>query len=286
MRVTAVVSQAGLGAADNDDCAGFALTAAGLYAWVIDGATSVAERDWLGAGRGDVAWYSNALSEALRAAAADGLAPRALHAAAVRALASDYRGRLEAARATPPLHARPMAALTLLRVAEGRAELFHLGDCAAFALAGGGVRRLSAAEKRDTAVESRGRIEAVQRTVGFAPKAIWEDRLPALRRERDAQLSQPVLNVSTPDVTASFGGHEASLDLAGATALVLMSDGYERFAETYDLGDAATMIRRTVAEGPERLLAELRGFEAADADCRRAPRLKPSDDATCLVIGG
>ena len=81
-----------------------------------------------------------------------------------------------------------------------------------------------------------------------------------------------------------FGGRESSLELAGAAAIVLMSDGYERFAADYGLGDDAAMIRRTVAEGPERLLAEIRALEADDPNCRRIPRLKPSDDATCLVL--
>ncbi len=42
------------------------------------------------------------------------------------------------------------------------------------------------------------------------------------------------------------------------------------------------MVRRAIGEGPEGLLAQLRAIEQADdADCRRFPRLKPSDDATC-----
>lgn len=44
------------------------------------------------------------------------------------------------------------------------------------------------------------------------------------------------------------------------------------------------MVRRAIGEGPEGLLAQLRAIEQADPDCRRFPRLKPSDDATCLVI--
>ena len=63
-----------------------------------------------------------------------------------------------------------------------------------------------------------------------------------------------------------------------------MSDGFERFAVKYDLSDEAAMIRRAVAEGPAPVLAELRALEPADPDCRRVPRLKASDDATCLVI--
>lgn len=178
-----------------------------------------------------------------------------------------------------------MAAATLVRVADGRGELFHLGDCPAFALGRDGqVRRLTAYEPSETSDESRSRVEAAQAAVGFAPEAVWADRLPSLRARREEQLTAQPLEVSTPVAGAAFGGYSARFDLAGVTALVLMSDGFERFAVKYELGDDGAMIRRAVAEGPEALLAALRAVEAADPDCRRFPRLKPSDDATCLVI--
>lgn len=286
MRVTSVVSSAGLDSEENDDCAGSAQTPAGLYAWVIDGATNVAERDYLGVGQGDVPWYAQALSAALAANAGRGLAPRALHEAAAGEVAAAYGRMLSRLAEPPPLCAQPMAALVLARIAEGRAELYELGDCAAFALAegDGGVERLSVAEERTQAVEAGASIAARQGVVGFSPRAMWRDRLPALQREREAQLSRRTLRVSTPARDARFGGFESVRPLADIAAIVLMSDGYERFAAKYGLGEDATMIRRTLAEGPGRILAEIRNFEAADPECRRVPRLKPSDDATCLVL--
>ena len=285
MRVKWVVSSAGLGAADNDDCAGFAEKPAGLYAWVIDGATSIAERDYLGAGRGDVAWYANALSARLAAGTEGGLPLAELHAAAARDVAEDYGDLGRLLVKPPPAYAQPMAALTMLRLAGDRAELYQLGDCPAFALASvGGVRRVTIGEESETSDESRTRVMAAQRAVGFAPKAVWTDRLPSLRKRREAQLAQRPLQVSTPAPDLTFGGYSTSFDLAGVEAILLMSDGFERFAVKYALGDEAAMARRAVEEGPAPLMAQLRAVEQADPDCRRFPRLKPSDDATCLVI--
>jgi Protein phosphatase 2C len=284
MRVKAVVSSVGLDSAENDDRAGSVETPAGLYAWVIDGATNVAARDYLDAGQGDVPWYAQALSDALTAHAPEGLPPRALHEAAARDVSTAYRELLTRLAEPPPLHAQPMAALVLVRIAGDTADLFELGDCPAFDLRGDVVGRLTAAVKRPDAVEATAGIAARQAEIGHDAKAIWHDRLPALQRERDLQLSRSPLRVSTPAAGAVFGGRENALDLAGVTALVLMSDGYERFAANYALGDDAAMIQRTVAEGPERLLSEIRALEAGDPDCRRIPRLKPSDDATCLVL--
>ncbi|HWF78200.1 MAG TPA: protein phosphatase 2C domain-containing protein [Caulobacteraceae bacterium] len=281
----AIVSSAGLGATDNDDCAGFAETPAGLCAWVIDGATNVAGADFLNAGRGDVAWYANALSERLAAIAAHGLALADQHAAAADDVAALHRDLVVRLAAPPPLYAHPLAALTMVRLLDGRAELYHLGDCPAFALDDdGGVRRLTVWEPSDAADESRSVVMATQAAVGFAPKAVIADRLPSLRRRREEQLSTRPLDVSAPIAGVAFGGYAASFELAGVAAIVLMSDGFERFAVKYALGDEAAMVRRAVAEGPAPVLAALRAVEEADPDCRRFPRLKPSDDATCLVL--
>ena len=285
MQVKAIVSSAGLDSSENDDCAGFVETDAGLCAWVIDGATNVAGRDYLRAGRGDVTWYASALSKRLQANAASGHELAELHAAAARDVAEDYRELCSQLPAPPPLYAQPMAALTMVRVSDGRAELYELGDCSAFALgADRSVRRLTTHEDSEEADESRTRVTAAQRTVGYAPKAVWADRLPSLRRAREVLMSADPLRVSTPVTDARFGGYSASFDLAGVSALVLMSDGFERFAVKYGLGDDAEMIRRSIEEGPDALLQAVRAAEKADPDCRRFPRLKPSDDATCLVL--
>lgn len=286
MQVKAIVSAAGLDSVENDDCAGFAEAGGGLYAWVIDGATSVAGQDYLRAGRGDAAWYAHELSKRLEANAKGGLALAELHAAAARDAAEDYRELCSQLRAPPPLYARPMAALTMVRVSGGRAELYELGDCPAFTLgADRAVRRLTTHEDSQEADESHSRVTAAQRAVGYAPKAVWADRLPSLRNRREVQLAERPLQVSTPALDAVFGGYTSNVELAGVSALVLMSDGFERFSVKYSLGDDAELVRRAVAEGPEAPLAALRAVERADPDCRRFPRLKPSDDATCVVIG-
>jgi hypothetical protein len=284
MRVTAVVSEAGIDAADNDDCADFAETGSGLYAWVIDGATSVADRDYLGTERTDVAWYAAALSARLQANAGRGLALRPLHAAAAAEVAEQYAELRARCPEAPPVYAQPLAAITMARITGDALELYELGDCPAFVAGAGDVRRLTFLKDDSGAIESKARVVAVQREVGFSPKAVWADRLASLRDEREAHFGYAPLRASGPIAGARFGGRETRLDLAGIDAVVLMSDGFERFAVKYDLGDEAAMIRRAVREGPAPVLAELRALERADPECRRFPRLKPSDDATCLVM--
>jgi hypothetical protein len=283
-RVATSISAAGIGAADNDDCAGSAETPYGLYAWVIDGGTSVADRNYLGQPRGDVVWFSNALSAALERRASGGSAPKALHAAAAADVAAHYAEACASAD-TPPLYAQPIAAVTLVRIAGDRLELYQLADCAAFLWRGvGRAERLTVGGNVEDQDGSRQRIEASQVKVGFAPKAVWAGQLPALRSRREAQIRVLPRSISTPAADGAFGGWERSFDLADARALVLMSDGFERYAAKYELGDDGAMIDQVMSEGAQAVLEAVRAIETTDPDCRRFRRLKPSDDASCLVV--
>ena len=201
-------------------------------------------------------------------------------------VATAYGRLVTSLRHPPPLCAHPIASVTLVRLADARAELFQLGDCPAFVVGEDSrARRATINKANPRAAESATRVEAAQAAVGHSAKAVWADLLPSLQREREALLGASPMRASAPIAGAAFAGYSASFDLPGVGAVALMSDGYERFSAIYRLGDDARMGTRTLAEGPERLLAELRAAEAGDPDCRRYPRLKPSDDATCLVIG-
>lgn len=283
-QIGSAISAAGIGAADNDDCAGSAVTASGLYAWVIDGGTSVADWNYLGQARGDVAWFSNALSAALARRTSEGLSPKALHAAAAADVAALYDAACAGAE-TPPLYAQPIAAVTLVRVVGDQLELYQLADCAAFAWRRAGeTQRLTVGGNVEDQDETGQKVEAAQAAVGYAPKAVWARQLSSLRRRREAQIGELPRSISTPATDGAFGGWERSFDLMGVQALVLMSDGFERYAAKYRLGDDGAMIDRVMAEGAPGVLEAVRAIEAADPDCRRFPRLKPSDDATCLVL--
>jgi hypothetical protein len=283
--VAAALTARGLGSAENDDCAGHAQAGGACWAWVIDGGTKIADRDYLGAPTGDVAWFSHALTAAFETLVGETADPRALHAAAAADVAQLYAAALARTGEAPPLYARPIAALILARIEDGRAQIFQLADCSAFAWSlSGAVRRLTAGEDHDEPVGATARVAQVQAQVGLDPAAVWRERLPALRLGREAQLRADPLQISTPAADRRFGGVALSVDLGGVEALVLMSDGFERYAAKYGLGDEAQMIRRIVTEGPDAVLADIRALERADDDCRRFPRLKPSDDATCLVL--
>jgi hypothetical protein len=45
------------------------------------------------------------------------------------------------------------------------------------------------------------------------------------------------------------------------------------------------MVKATVSQGAESVLKQIRTLERGDPEARGIPRLKASDDATCLVLG-
>jgi Protein phosphatase 2C len=288
--IAQLISQPCLGNVENDDAAGWVRTGASVYGWVIDGGTSLADQNYLGAALGDVAWFADALSGAIARHAGRALSARALHALAAGEVARDYAAAVTARGADVPLYACPIAAVTIIRItgtgADCRGDLFHLADCPAFTRdRDGRVTRITLGGNVEAETRVRERVMASQSSHGFAPKAIMAEQKPWLRERREMQLRAVPCPISTPAAGASFGGEERSIDLATADAVILMSDGYERFATEYAVGDDRAMIDATLRDGADAVLERIRALERSDDACRAFPRLKASDDATCLVLG-
>jgi hypothetical protein len=280
------LSEPQLGYTENDDCAGWVRTPRASFAWVIDGSTSVAaDKSHLGAARNDVAWYSQALSEALCNHADHAQSARHLHACAAAEVARAYESAVGAALASVPVHARPSAAITVLRLEESGGELFYLGDCPAFALSvTGEVTRLTDRQRTDGEEDSRERVRASLSVKPLSAREIFQEHLEWLQQGRDRQLRARPLQVSAAIGAVIFGGWERSFALHDLSAILLMSDGFERYTAYYQLGGYDELVRASVQWGPGSILRQIRQLERDDPDCRAVPRLKASDDATCLVL--
>ena len=284
-----LTSQPCLGNVENDDAAGRKRTTASVYAWVIDGGTSLADENYLDAALGDVAWFADALSGAIARHARRELSARDLHALATAAVAQDYAALLGDRAGAVPLYACPIAAVTVIRIAGTgeacRGDLFHLADCPAFTMdRDGKVTRITMGDNVEAENSVRDRVMASQSSHGFAPAAVMADQKPWLRERREMQLRATPCPISTPAAGASFGGWQRSIDLAAVDAVILMSDGFERYVTEYALGDDRDMIVATLRDGADAVLERVRALERSDDACRTFPRLKASDDATCLVL--
>jgi len=272
----------------NEDRAGAAhFTSGASTAWVIDGATGLADREGVAAGPTDAAWLAARLS-ALLAENDPGAGPgaddaRAYFARLLARLAADYQAAVPGWRDLPAW-ALPSAAATWLRVRGGTLELAWQGDCVALVETPDGVVIAGADEARAWEDDINAAVRARLAALATAPSSVMAEMLDELRRRR-ARLNQPdgywMIGV---DPRAAAHMDVRSVALGAPTRVLLVSDGLWRLVDHFHVYDAPGLLAAAFEVGLARLLERLRALEADDPDCRRVPRVKPRDDATGLTL--
>lgn len=251
---------------------------------VIDGATSVADTDYIDRRQGDVAWFVQAFATQLKHAIAAGRAQAESVRLAIDAVRHVYRDKT--AGQAIPLYARPLAALTWIRLRRERdalaLSLYCLGDCKAFAVdAGGKVSDLDPYENPFETVVQDAVAQLAAEGVGD-PVLRRLRLLPMLRARREAQHAAPAPTVLCLAPQGEFSAREVTLRLPSDAAVLAMTDGFYRLADPYGLVSPDELVRRCRAEGLEPLMRELRAFEAARAG-GGAQAVKNADDASAIM---
>lgn len=251
---------------------------------VVDGATSVADRDYVDAQGGDVAWFvqsfAGELARTIDAARSQADSVRLAVHAVRRAYADRTAGR------EVPLYAHPLAAMTWIRIRDrnghSEASLYCLGDCKAFAIgADGKVADLDPYENPfETVVQD---AVAQLGAEGIVDPVLRRQRLlPLLRARREDQHASPSPTVLCLAPQGEFSAREMTVRLAPGTAVLAMSDGFYRLADPYGLMTQDELARRCRAEGLDKLMRELRAFETARAG-GAALAVKNADDASAIM---
>lgn len=283
LAVLAAISEAGRPGRPNEDGWGVA----GPFAWVIDGATGLAEEALLahGAAPGsDAAWLTAALGAALAAGAPAAGTPQALLASAAREVAA----RFVAERRRPPRerYEMPTAAVLLARFGDAGVEIAEMGDCGLWLSgdetddgAGGAVRYGGTPQGRALERENARRyaLSGGPAVDGARDASV----LDFLRRVRN-RANRPggyVVFAPEPDCAALARLHRHR---ARAGEALFVSDGYEA-AIDYGLYTGEGLLAAARCD-PAKPLAALRRVEREDAGRTRHPRFKVSDDATALVV--
>lgn len=181
----------------------------------------------------------------------------------------------------------PSASLAIFRdVEESGPELFLLGDCTAIWDGG---------EFQDPAVSRLDR-QAIQlcmhlsSSTGQPPAEVIKS--PAMRkillehREKKNQMNQTDgYCVLAPRTGLAQYGTLLFLPSQTAHHILLMSDGLAAGYQTYNLEPGPQEFLNTACtHGLHSLLSRLRAVEHADQDLRQFPRLKPSDDASGILV--
>ncbi len=250
--------------------------------WILDGATGLAEQRVL-PGASDAFWFVEQVDRGLQAGADCAEEPADVLRPIVRQAQEEFARVALRPKAAPV--DLPGASLAMMRLRQGWVELSSLGDCRiAHRGREGGVRCFGTskiAALDDRLVDEVARLQAAG---DLSPDEIWRRVLPMTRRHRALR--------NLPEGYWSLDLTERGLDhieierlpaRAGDTFL-LLTDGFYRLADVYRRYSYATLLDAAQERGLASLCDELEAIEAADADCRRYPRLKPRDDATAVLV--
>jgi hypothetical protein len=253
---------------------------------VLDGATSVADADYIDRRQGDVAWFVGAFAAALGRV----ISPDMTQASAVRQAVGAVRElyRTQAGQQAIPLYAHPLAALTWIRIrpTDGPLALsvYCLGDCKAFALDGtGAVLDLDPYVNPHEAVLQEA-IAALGLEGVTDPASKRARLLPMLRARREVQHGAPSPDVLCLAPQGEFKAREYTLRLPPDAAVLAMTDGFYRLVDSYGLYTIEELAQRCRTDGLAPLLDELRAFENASASGTLA--VKSADDASAVLWAG
>ncbi len=272
-----------VGGAVNEDRTGAARFADAAVAWVIDGATGLAEREYIPHGPTDAAWLAERLSCCLAACDPSGVEVPVYFTGILTAIAAEYAALVPDVASLPP-YALPSAAAIWAMLADDRLTVAWQGDCRAVIAQGRDVLILNAAEESPW---EDGINEVVRDHLANAPKLVGSlvDALAGPLRERRRRLNQPggywMLGID-PCAAAHMEQHVVAL--GGAATILLASDGLWRLVDHFRVYDAPGLAAAARAKGLAALGVELRALEGADLQCRRVPRVKPFDDASGLLL--
>ncbi len=248
---------------------------------VFDGATGLGEM--LLPGPSDAAWIAQFGARRLMAHMRDGDAPED----ALRHALADAEKSYCGLRRRPPkeTYEIPFASMMFAAANGGGFEALWFGDCAALVLRPGEAVEIVGEAFDKRAAEAR-RVKMLAEAKGLAPAAGLSraEYLPHLRAARNKVNSASGDWLFSPDARAVDHVSEQQVDAPAGTLVLLSTDGFLALASDYEAYDADGLIRTAQAKGLKALSGELRALEAGDAEGRRFPRLKKSDDATAVLL--
>jgi len=274
----------GASAHHNEDWAGSFVRGDTSDLVILDGATSVAGRDYIDLANGDVRWFVTRFALALETAITAGLA----QAQAVHAAAETVERAFRAAGAADemPVYAWPIAALSWVRIRDGdaghRLELYCLGDCKVLLRTrNGAVRDLDPFVNPQEGVV-KAEIARLQAEGVSDPAARLERMMPMLRARRVEQSTAVHTNALCLRPKGAFGARTAAFDAPPGSAVLAMTDGFYRLVDTYGLHTPSSLFDLCIERGLEAAVTDLRSHEAA-ARAAAPLAVKRADDASAIL---
>lgn len=252
---------------------------------VMDGATSIADQNYIDRDAGDVVWFVNAFAKSLERVIRKDVAQEE---SVVQALTEVRREFLATTSATAiPTYALPIAAMTWIRVVESDGmqvlNLFCLGDCKAFLWSPDGrAVDLDPYENPQEGIIQREIARLTAEGVVVAEQR-RERLMPLLRARREFQNSANAPTILCLEPQGPFSARRYSIHADSTSILLAMTDGFYRIVDTYDMHSIEGLAQRCLDKGLEWVLQELREYEAQRADAA-STSVKAADDASAAIF--
>lgn len=266
------ISLAGDRAKQNDDTLGFR----GNAAWVIDGATDLAETP-VTRTASDASWIAQVANTSLNAWTYGDLREAVRTASETAANAFSYLTRGQNIERWQ----LPIASMLMLTENErGVIEGIDLGDCRVYALDANGVHIAGGYEG---GLDAEVKLAAAQTDAG-KPLLKRAAAIETLRRNRAAMNNDGTHWAFGLQPICADHARTWTLTLRRPAHLLLMTDGFSALADRYRVYEPAALVKAAIGLGLQELGRELRSIETADAAAARFPRFKQSDDATAILL--
>jgi hypothetical protein len=278
-RLRSLYRQSMPGSHVNEDGAGLH----GRFAWVIDGATGIANRQAT-SGATDAAWLADTLDRTLA-----GLAPAVESGRLFKGLEASIRHAFDAEsdhRSLPDDEHAPSACLGFIWVRDGAEpgrvllQGAFLGDVVALVPTAEGIVRWTDERAKPFERRTLAALGDADRHAGTMPEAVRRQIL-----ENRTKLNHPdgywVVNPRR-----SWAGREVRFEatIAPGQPIVLATDGFMRLVDVFAAYSKDSLHARLAAGEGDDLIRELREREREDAPAYRYPRVKIHDDATVQVV--
>ncbi|MCM5557443.1 hypothetical protein [Pleomorphomonas sp. JP5] len=241
-------------------------------AWVIDGATDLAEPGLL-KDQGGAAWIAFTADAALSSCKEPDAAStcRRLFACLAEKFEADKQRDIQGDWEIPT------AAFALAQIVNDKLQVAWAADC--YVLHVSGLVYSWCTEPPKTSSESN---EARALGVGIGAQRV---RSKVTIENRRAKRCSPDYTALSPDTEASTRSTNCtSTSIQDGDNLLIMSDGFANIIDIYGAYDTDSLIEAIRAKGLACLASELRTIEQEDAACVKFPRFKIGDDATALWI--
>jgi hypothetical protein len=258
-----------------------AFAAGELAAVVFDGATGLGEN--LLPGPSDAAWIAQFGARRLMAHLREGDEPKDALRHALADAEKSYAGLRK--RAPKEVYEIPFASMMFVAADDNGFDALWYGDCAALVLRPDSPLEIVGEAFDKRAAEAR-RVKMMAEAKGLAPagELTRAEVLPLIRVGRNKVNSDAGGWLFAPDVRAADHVAAMHVDAPSGSLVLLCSDGFLALASDYDAYDGPGLIAAAQEKGLQALSLELRAIEESDAEGRKFPRLKKSDDATAILL--